>query len=182
MKIFIHSFSKEKLAYKIYGFDGGKRKILRKGRFTGNFSTDISVSGKELIVRIARRNFFVAFWAALYVGIANFGNLLIYKPRMIGVGLSKYLSLYPFEELRVTDIGRSEVMEIVYHSPPLYRRVNFREKTVVSEYLTCNTHPYVEEFSGRKAVNRALYALAILFGLAVIELICHLIVVLIMKG
>lgn len=175
MKIeFIASYNKI-LKYKIYDINGEKRKLVCKGKFLQNEEKVISVKGKELIVRIKRHNFFIAFLAGVYVGLANFFNFLIYRPRLIGAGMAKYLSLYPYEEIRIKDTTKSNDMEICYNPSPIFHRVDHRDKTVVYEYLTCKTHPYSEEFSARKITNRILYAFVWVFWLAVIESICQLI-------
>lgn len=176
MKIKINSTYDKVLKYAIYGINDQKRKLIQKGKFVRNIEADIDVCGNELIVRIIRRNLFIAFLSAIYVGIANFGNLLINKPRSIGSGITNYLSLYPFDELRIKDISRSENMEIIYHRSPMYRRVNNDKITAKGEYMICKTHPYAEEISGRTVINRILYAFVLVFWLVIVELVCNLIV------
>lgn len=177
---FIASFNKN-LKYKIYAINGKKRNLICKGEFLQSAEKEISVKGKELIVRIKRNNFFIAFWAAFYVGLANFFNFLIYRPRLIGAGMVKYLSLYPYEEIRIKDTSKSNDMEIYYNPSPIFHHVDHRDKTVISEYLTCKTHPYSEEFSARKITNRILYAFVWVLWIAIIELICQLIAFYVVK-
>ncbi len=182
MKIRLTSSCDKDLSYKIYGVVGGKRKLACKGKFLRETETAFCAECDGLIVRIKCRSIFISFLAALYIGVANLFNLIFYRPRLAGSAVSVYLSLYPFDEIKIGDLSRAEIIEINYNKPPLFREVNHRDKTVLTEYLTCRTHPYLKELSSRKAANGILYALSAVFWLAIIGTVCFLIAVYVVRG
>ncbi len=173
MKISFYSPYEKKLKYKIYGFDGNKRELIGKGKFLHNIETDIKIAENQLIVRVQRYNILIAFLRAVCVVIAN----LFYIPnrKKIVEATPQYLSLYPFEEIRIAGTNSSETINIQYNAAPLTRMVyrsDRPEKNMIVDYLTCSTHKYNSEYSGQRKINKVLYAFAVIFWIALIAAVC----------
>ncbi len=168
MKVIINSPCGKKVKYKIYEFNGSKRKLLRKGKFLHNIETDIKTKENQLIVRVQRYNIFIAFLKAIYVVFAN----IFYTPGMSHSVRNITFRLFPFDEILVKDLTRADKMEIGYKPAPM-ARVEYRLKQNFKvDYLTCNSHPYETEQSGKKQTNTILYVFTAIFWIALILGIC----------
>ncbi len=171
MKVKINSSYGKKLKYKIYDYDGERRKLLSKGKFLNSAEMEIFPENREIIVRIKRRCLFFALFSAVYAIILNLaesGSRGGYVPR-------RETGLYPFEEIIIKDISRAPCIEVQYEKSPMLKTKNTFDKNLKVNYLSCGSHPYMEELSGRSAVNVILYTFAVIFWVALICGICLLI-------
>ncbi|MCD8373136.1 MAG: hypothetical protein LUD27_07545 [Clostridia bacterium] len=169
MKINFTSPYDKKLKYKIYGLNGKKRKLLKKGKFLHNTEEEVTLSADKLIVRVQRCSMFFAFLNAVYIGIANF----CISPRFAS-DMFKWYSLYPFEEICLVKLRESDAVQITYNKSPLIHSVYKYDtpvRNMVNDYLTSSS-AYNNEYSGRKTVNIVLYVLAVIFWIALILSIC----------
>ncbi len=133
MKINITSLSDKRVSYKVYDLNGKRRKVLCKGKFLHNVTTEIEPKNSEIIVRICR-------------SVSPLSFLYVWLRHVIVVIADLYVStstLHFLWETKISGLKSGDTIEVIYtNAVPEKGSITEAERILGQpDALYCSSHP-----------------------------------------